>query len=303
MQIYDVIIIGSGPAGLSASIYTGRAQLKTLILEGNILGGNTALTDQIDNYPGFPFGINGDELIDNMWRQAERFGAELKYEMVERLENLDEQLKTVVTTQASYQARTIIIAVGVKRRELGIANEPDYIGRGLSYCATCDGAFFKGATVAVVGGGESAVKEALYLASIASKVYLIHWLDEFQANPSALDKMTEEPKIVPLTNKTIKSAHGEGILNKLVIEDTISKQQQELEVEGLFVSIGMVAAADFLEGILELEDGYIVTNNDLETAKPGIFAAGDIRIKKARQVATAVGDGAIAGIMVTEYLK
>jgi len=304
MQEYDVIIIGSGPAGLTASIYTGRAQLTTLILEGATLGGNTALTDHIDNYPGFPDGIGGVELIDNMWTQAQRFGAELKYEQAVGLKDLGD-LKQVITNSGDYLARSVIVAVGVKRRELGLSKESEFIGRGISYCATCDGAFFQGAPVAVVGGGESALKEALYLSNIASRVHLIHWLGSYQANPSVVEKVLGTGNIIVHLNKTVKEINGEDYLQKLVLEDTLTKTKEELEAEGLFISIGMIASGEFLQPLLKHEDGYVLTNDDLElaTSMPGVFAAGDIRHKIVRQVATAVGDGAIAGMAVTEFLK
>lgn len=301
--MYDVIIIGSGPAGFSAAIYTGRAKLKTLILEAGVIGGNTAITDLIDNYPGFPFGINGADLMENFHKQAERFGAELRLEEVISLENLPEGKKVITSSGNEYIARAVIIAVGAKRKELGILGENDFAGRGVSYCATCDGAFFHNAAVAVVGGGDSAVKEALYLAGIASQVYLIHRRDEFRANPSAVDKLKATDNIELKLNKVITRIMGNNLMDTLIVKDVISGTEEELQVEGLFISIGLVPAAEFLGGILSTEDGYIVTNEKMETTISGVFAAGDIRVKQARQVATAVGDGVMAGIAVTEYLK
>jgi thioredoxin reductase (NADPH) len=185
--VYDVIIIGAGPAGLTAAIYTGRAKLSTLVIESGAVGGNTALTDLIDNYPGFPFGINGSELMENFLRQAERFGAELRMEEVIDLQVVPEG-KKVITDQGTYLARAVIIAMGARRRELEVPGEKDYLGRGVSYCATCDGAFFQGVPVVVVGGGDSAVKEALYLSDIASKVYLVHRREQFRANQTAVHR-------------------------------------------------------------------------------------------------------------------
>ncbi len=301
--MYDVIIIGSGPAGFSAAIYTGRAKLKTLILEAGVVGGNTAQTDLVDNYPGFPFGVNGSDLMEDFHKQAERFGAQIEMEEVSSLENLPEAKKITTSTGKEYLAKTVIIAVGAKRRELGVEGENEFIGRGVSYCATCDGAFFNNAKVAVVGGGDSAVKEALYLADIADRVYLIHRRQGFRANQTAIDKMKATENIELKLDKVVSNLKGNGLMDTLTIKDVKTGDEEELAVEGLFVSIGLEPVAGFLDGLVAMENGYIVTNENMETSVPGIFAAGDIRVKEVRQVATAVGDGVIAGIAVTNYLK
>ncbi len=300
--MYDVIILGGGPAGLSAAIYTGRAWLKTLILESAVVGGNAAIADQIDNYPGFPFGILGGELMANFRKQAERFGAEIRIEEVVKIIDAPES-KQVITSEGEYTTRAIIIATGAQRRELGIEGEQEFLGRGVSYCATCDGAFFRNFPVAVVGGGESALKEALYLADIASKVYLIHRREEFRASADSVDRLRNHPKIEPRLNRIIKRIEGDTVMRRLILQDVQSGQEEVLEVEGLFVSIGMVAATEFIAGLINTEDGYIVTDDSMQTSVKGIFAAGDIRSKRTRQIATAVGDGANAGMAVTEYLK
>lgn len=300
--MYDVIILGGGPAGLSAGIYTGRAWLKTLILESAVVGGNAAIADQIDNYPGFPFGILGGELMDNFRKQAERFGAVIRMEEVTKIADTPSG-KKVITTEAEYMTRAIIIATGAQRRELKVEGENEFLGRGVSYCATCDGAFFRNYPVAVVGGGESAVKEALYLADIASKVYLIHRREEFRASPDSVDKMKKNPKIETRLNRVIKRIEGDTLMRRIILQDVKSEAEEVLEVEGLFVSIGLVAATDFVTGLINTKDGYIITDDQMQTSKEGIFAAGDIRSKRTRQIATAVGDGAQAGMAVTEYLK
>lgn len=300
--MYDVIIIGGGPAGLTAAIYTGRARLKTLVLESAVIGGNAALTDQIENYPGFPFGINGSELIESFRKQAERFGAEFAIEEVIGIENSPEG-KLILTEGGDYHARALVIAMGARRRELEVIGETDYVGRGVSYCATCDGMFYQGVPVAVVGGGDSAVKEALYLADIASRVYLIHRREGFRANQTSLDKMMAHEKIDLKLNKVVSRIEGDTMMNRLYLKDLINGEEEELEVEGVFISIGFVAASDFIGNLVETQDGYIVTDEEMRTSVEGIFAAGDIRAKKARQIATAVGDGSLAGIAVTEYLK
>ncbi len=300
--MYDVIIIGSGPAGLTAAIYTGRAKLKTLLLESFITGGNVSLTDLIENYPGFPIGISGTDLIGNFVKQAERFGAELKMEEVLKVEDAPEG-KKVVTDKETYYTQTVIIAAGAKRRELKVEGEKDFLGRGVSYCATCDGSFFQGSPVAVVGGGDSAVNEALYLADLASKVYLIHRREGFRANQTAVERMLANDKIELKLNKVIKQIEGDSVMKNVIVQDVNTSEKQRLAVDGLFVSIGLVPAGDFIQGLVATRDGYIVTDNDMSTSIRGIYAAGDIRSKKIRQIATAVGDGAAAGIAVTEYLK
>jgi len=300
-MMYDVIIMGAGPAGLTAAIYTSRAWLKTLVLESALVGGNAAIADKIDNYPGFPFGILGGELMDNFRKQAERFGTEIRMEEVTGIANLPEG-KQVVTTEGEYLTRAVIIATGAQRRELGVDGEQEFLGRGVSYCATCDGAFFRNYPVAVVGGGESALKEALYLADIASQVYLIHRREEFRASPDSVDKIMKNDKIKCKLNRVIKRIEGDTVMRSVVLQDVKSDQEEVLEVEGLFVSIGLVADADFTDG-LSTRDGYIVTDDEMQTSVEGIFAAGDIRAKRTRQIASAVGDGAQAGMAVTEYLK
>ncbi len=301
--MYDVIIVGAGPAGLTAAIYTGRAKLRTLILESNIPGGNAGITDMIENYPGFPQGINGGELMALFLEQAENFGAELVYDEVLGISSLN-GVQTVITSQGQYQGRALIIAAGARRRELEVAGEKEYIGKGVSYCATCDGLFFQRSPVAVIGGGDSAVKEALYLSDIASKVYLIHRREGFRANETSLDKMFNDQRIDLKLNKIVKRIEGDdNMMKNLVLYDVKTSQEENLEVEGVFVSIGMIPSSEFLTDLLDLSNGYIVTDDNMMTSVPGIFAAGDVRSKKLRQVSTAVGDGAMAAAAVTEFLK
>lgn len=300
--MYDVIIIGAGPAGLTAGLYTGRAKLKTVIFESGLVGGNAAITDKIENYPGFPKGISGFELMENFKKQVERFGVEIISEEVISIEIVPEG-KKVITNKGVYIARAVIVTTGAKRRELKVQGEKEFTGRGVSYCATCDGAFFQGCPVAVVGGGDSAVNEALYLSGLASKVYLIHRRGEFRANQTSVDKLKSTDNIELKLNKVVSRIEGENLMRQIVLRDVKSEQEEVLQVEGLFVSIGLVAGTDFLEGLVDTKDGYIITDDNMQTSVPGIFAAGDIRAKTARQVATAVGDGAQAGITITEYLK
>jgi thioredoxin reductase (NADPH) len=240
--------------------------------------------------------------MDNFRKQAERFGTEIRIEEVTRIVNSTEG-KKVITTEGEYLTRTVIIATGARRRELGVDGEQEFLGRGVSYCATCDGAFFRGYPVAVVGGGESALKEALYLADIASKVYLIHRRSEFRASPGSVEKIMQNEKIECKLNRVIKRIEGDTVMRSVILQDVKSGEEEVLPVEGLFVSIGLVAATEFIEGLVDTEDGYIITDDHMQTSANGIFAAGDIRAKRTRQIATAVGDGAQAGMAVTEYLK
>ena len=300
--MYDVIILGGGPAGLTVGLYAGRAKLKTVIFESNNIGGNAAWIDQLDNYPGFPSGVSGAELMDNFHKQAERFGVETRMEEVIKIESLPEG-KKVTTNEGEYLARAVVITLGARRRELQVPGEQEFKGSGVSYCATCDAAFFEGVPVAVVGGGDSAVNEALFLSNIASKVYLIHRREGFRANQTSVDKMLANDKIELKLNKVVSRVEGDSIMRRVILQDSNTHSEEILEIEGLFVSVGLVAAAEFLEGVLDTEDGYVITDADMHTSVEGIFAAGDIRVKRSRQVATAVGDGAQAGMAVTAYLK
>lgn len=301
--MYDVVIIGSGPAGLTAAIYTCRAKLKTLVLEGNIPGGNAGITDLIENYPGFPQGINGSELMSNFMQQAESFGAEIVYEAAKDIQ-VEGEIKRVITDQGEYPCRAVIITSGARRRELEVEGEYEFMGKGVSYCATCDGAFYKDTPVAIVGGGDSAVKEALYLADIASKVYLIHRREGFRANQTTLDKMYQDSRIELKLNKVVVRIEGdETSVKSIVLKDMHTGEEEILETSGVFVSIGMIPASDYIVEKLDCDNAYIITDDKMMTSAPGIFAAGDIRSKNVRQVATAVGDGAVAGVSVTEYLK
>lgn len=301
--MYDVIILGAGPAGLSAAIYTGRAKLSTLVLESAMVGGNAGITDLIENYPGFPQGINGSELMALFMKQAENCGAEIRYEEALDLEPFAGGI-VVKTRSGELKARAVLVATGAKRKELEVPGEQEYLGRGVSYCATCDGAFFRNSSVAVVGGGDSAVKEALYLADIASQVYLVHRREGFRANQTSLERMRSQERIALKVNKVVELIEGDQSgVSKVVIKDVNDGSTEVLPVEGIFVSIGMIPASEFLANRLATDNGYIVIDDRLMTSMPGVFAAGDICSKKVRQVATAVGDGALAGVAITEYLK
>jgi thioredoxin reductase (NADPH) len=301
--VYDVIILGAGPAGLAAAIYTGRAKLSTLVLEAAMVGGNAGIADLIENYPGFPEGINGSELMARFRQQAENCGAEIRYDEVLDIERSSRGI-LVKTRCGELTARAVLAATGARRRELQVPGEQEYLGRGVSYCATCDGSFFRNSPVAVVGGGDSAVKEALYLAGIASEVYLIHRREGFRAHQALVERMHSNERIVLKLNQVVQGIEGDQSgVKQLLVKDVNDGSIRTIPVEGVFVSIGMVPAVGFLENRLETDSGYIVVNEELMTSMPGVFAAGDICSKKVRQVATAVGDGALAGVAITEYLK
>jgi len=302
MERYEVVIIGGGPAGLTAGIYVARSRLQAVLLEAAFPGGNAALTDQIDNYPGFPFGVSGPELADRFRQQAERFGLKIKMAEAKRV-TVEGDLKKIETDQGSFLADVVIIAAGVRRRELEAPGERELVGKGVSYCATCDGPFFENRTVAVVGGGDSAVEEALYLAGLADKVYLIHRRDTLRANRMAQEKLFANKKIELKLNRVVEALEGQKSLKALQLRDAVTGNLERLEVDGVFVSIGMKPAADFLGNLVELRDGYILTDENMRTSVPGVLASGDIRYKEYRQIATAVGDGAIAGMEAVRLVE
>ena len=301
--MYDVIILGAGPAGLTAAIYTGRAKLSTLVLEAAMVGGNAGIADIIENYPGFPEGISGSELMARFKQQAENCGAEIRYD--EALDIYPSSQGIVVETRLEkLTARAVLVATGARRRQLQVPGEEEFLGRGVSYCATCDGAFFRNSPVAVIGGGDSAVKEALYLADIASRVYLVPSREGFRARKALVERMHNNERIILKLNQVVDEIEGDEYgVKQLLLKEVKSGQAEKLPVEGVFVSIGMVPAIGFLANRLQTDNGYIVVDESLMTSMPGVFAAGDICSKKVRQVATAVGDGALAGAAITEYLK
>jgi thioredoxin reductase (NADPH) len=299
---YQLIILGGGPGGLSAGIYAARNRLNTLLLEKNMMGGLAVYAELLENYPGFPEGIGGMELGQLMLQQGEKFG--LKTQSVEALGlEVKDNWKVVKTLQGDLKAKAVIIALGSERINLDVPGEKEFVGRGVSYCATCDAAFFKQKPVVVVGGGNSAVSEALHLSKFASKVILIHRRDEFRASPISVEKARSEPKISFLLNTTIESIEGKDNVEFLRLNNVVNKQKSTLPVSGVFVSIGQRPNTDFLKGQLSLDsNGYIVVNEKMETSLPGIFAAGDIRSNSIRQCISAAGDGATAAIYASRYI-
>ena len=302
--MYDVIIIGAGPAGLTAGIYTARAKLKTLIIEKMIPGGQVTTTHLVENYPGFPEPINGFLLMNHFQKQAQNFGAEIITSKEVKEIKKEENFFKVKTVDNEITARSVLIATGAKFRELGIPGEDKFKGKGVSYCATCDGAFFKDKVVAVIGGGNSALEEALFLTKFVKKVYLIHRRYQFRADKILQDRVKENEKIETILNYIPVSINGENGVESITIEERDSKERKELKVDGVFVFIGLTPNSEFVRNFIQTDDnGYIIVNENYETNVKGCFAAGDVIKKKVRQIATAVGDGAAAGVNIKDYLE
>ncbi|PLY00029.1 MAG: thioredoxin-disulfide reductase [Desulfuromonas sp.] len=301
--IFDVIIIGGGPAGLTAGLYTSRAKLKTLLFERMIMGGQVMTTTKVENYPGFPGGIDGPELMMRFQEHCQEFGLEVKTGEAEALVEND-GIKTLTVDGEDYQARSIIITTGAEPSKLGVEGEASFVGRGVSYCATCDGAFFRDVEVAIIGGGDTAAEEALFLTRFASKVYLIHRRDELRATKILQDRIHANEKIEVLWDTVVARVDGDNSgMTSIALNNVKTGEERDLPLAGMFVAIGVTPKAHFLTEILELDDdGYILTDAECRTSMPGVFAAGDVRKKILKQIATAVGDGAVAAIMAEKYL-
>lgn len=300
--MYDVIIIGGGPAGMTAAIYAARAGYKTMILETGAPGGQAATTDIIENYPGFPQGISGPELMMKFYEQATGFGVEMEFQKATSLE-LDGAVKKVKAGENLYETRAIIIASGARPRVLGVNGEAKFRGRGVSYCATCDGFFFKDQDVAVIGGGDTAVEEALYLAKICNKVTIIHRRDQLRANKTAQDRAKSNEKIDFIWDSVVDEIVGEDKIEKLAIHNVKTQEKSNLNVAGVFIFVGYIPNSDYLPREIKVDErGYVITDSELKTSVPGVFAIGDVRQKRLRQVATAVGDGALVTTFLEEYL-
>ncbi len=301
-NVYNIIIIGGGPAGYSAALYSARAGLDTLIIEKMSAGGQMALTGDIENYPGFEDGIDGFTLGMKMQKSATRFGAKTEYGEVTDL-ILDGDIKKVITSAGERYAKAVIIATGANPRELGIEGEAAFTGRGIHYCAHCDGRFYKDKTVIVVGGGNSAAEDALHLSKLAKKVYLVHRRDELRADRIYKNRLADAGNIEFIWNSEVISIIAELKLTGALIRDLQSGEESSIDCDGIFVSIGRVPATSFLDGKLLLDkNGYIIADESTKTSIDGVYAAGDVRTKSLRQVVTAVADGAVAVNSASEYL-
>ena len=301
-EIYDIIIVGGGPGGYTAALYAARAGLKTLVLEGIAAGGQLGQTHWIDNYPGFPEGIDGFTLAQQMLAQAQRFGAETKYQQVLSVD-LNAQPKKVKTAKGEYFSKALILATGAKPRPLGLPGEAELTGKGVGYCAACDGMFYKGKTVVVVGGGNTAAGDALLLSRVAEKVILVHRRDSLRATKVYHQALLDAPNVQILWNSKVTALHGQDKLSGVTVENLLTGEESHLDCQGLFVSVGRLPNSSLVQGQLVLdEQGYIPTDAYTQTAVAGVFAVGDVRNTPLRQVVTAVADGALAVHQAEIYL-
>jgi len=302
--MYDVVIIGSGCAGLTAAIYAARANLKPLVIDGHEQGGQLSLTTHVENFPGFPDGIMGPELIENMRKQAARFGAEFKAGAVSEVD-LSQRPFKITSGKDKYETRTLIVAAGASAKMLGLEAERELIGRGLSTCATCDGYFFRGKPIAVVGGGDSAMEEANFLTRYASKVYLIHRRNQFRASKIMIDRAQANQKIEFVTPYVVESIHApKGNVEAAFVRNQETQELRELTVDGVFVAIGHNPNSTVFKGKLEMDaDGYLIAKHGSLTSVPGVFVAGDVQDHRYKQAVTAAGSGCMAALDAEKFLE
>lgn len=301
MSRRDVIIIGGGPAGLTAGLYAARGMMDVMLIRGGLPVCQAITTDIIENYPGFPEGIEGPELVARMERQATRFGLQIVEKHVELLRK-DDGGFVVETDKESYSARAVVIATGAAPRSLGVPGENEFRGKGVSYCATCDGAFFTGAVVAVIGGGDAAVKEAIFLTRFASKVYLVHRRDQFRAEPVLVRTAKDNPKIEFVLDHIMTEVQGSNLVDTVAIRNVRTGEAGRLSVEGVFIFTGIQPNSGIVAHMVDTDErGFILTDREMATSHPGIFAAGDVCQKHLRQIVTAVADGAVAIESIERY--
>jgi thioredoxin reductase (NADPH) len=303
-MVWDVVIVGAGPAGLASAIYAGRSQLKTLVLDQMMPGGQLLITEEIENYPGFFEGITGFELSEKFRQHAEKFGAQIINGKPVSSVELDGDIFVVKTDGEDFKGKTLIWAAGSTPRKLNIPGEAEFVGRGVSYCAVCDGAFFKDRTVVVVGGGDSALQESLYLTKFATKVYLIHRRDKFRAVKILQERVKKSEKIKPLLNYVVTSINGKDFVESVTLKNTVTGEERELNTDGVFIFIGNEPNVSPVAHLVETtETGFIITDEEMRTKTPGLLAAGDVRHKPLKQVVTAVADGAVAAMSAAKYLE
>lgn len=307
-MLYDVIVLGAGPAGLTAGLYAGRSRLKTLIIEKGQDGGQIAITNEIENYPGQELeGESGPSLIARMTAQAAKFGAERVSDQIKSVD-LSGDVKKLVGTKGVYEAKTVILATGAFPRPIGCKNEGKFVGKGISFCATCDAAFFEDFEVYVVGGGDAAVEEAMYLTKFARKVTIIHRRNELRAAKSIQEKAFKNPKLHFMWDTVVDEVDGDELMNKMIVKNTKTGELTTIEADpddgifGLFGFIGLLPNTGLFEGQIDMKNGYVLTDDNMHTNLPGVFAAGDLRKKSLRQVVTAAADGAIAAMQAEKYL-
>lgn len=302
-KIYDVVIIGSGPAGLSAAIYAARAELAAIVIEKEPMsGGQIINTYEVDNYPGLP-GIGGFELGLKLREHCDKLGVNHIYDEVKSIDSSALWKKVLLSSGKTIIAKTVIIATGARNRKLDVPGEEEFSGRGISYCATCDGAFFKNRVVAVVGGGDVAVEDAIFLARLCKKVYVIHRRNEFRAAKTLSTRLMQLENVEILWNQTVSSIQGDDMVHSIVLKDTLNQQENEVSIDGIFIAVGTIPNSSVAEGLVELDSSrYIIADETCKTSISGIFAAGDVRTKQLRQVVTAVADGANAITSVESFL-
>ena len=301
--LYDLVVVGGGPAGLTAALYAAREGLDMVVLEKSTLGGQAAITEWIDNYPGFPEGCGGPELSQRMEEQAKRFGVRMEYAEAQALERQG-RCRIVHTDAGDFSAWTVVIATGSSYRRLGVAGEERFIGRGVHYCATCDGPFYKDKELLVIGGGNSAAEEGFFLTKYASKVTLVVRRGELRASQILKEKVFTSPKMGVMYNTEVKELRGNKRLESVVLRNNRTREEQEVQPGGVFVFIGLDPNTQWLKGAVDLDEyGFIITGKTLQTSMPGVFAAGDVRAGSTKQVASAAGEGATAALMVRAYLQ
>jgi len=302
---FDLVVVGAGPAGLTAALYAARARLRTIVLDEGLPGGQVKTTHKVSNYPGFPEDVKGSELALLFAKQAERFGARIARAIeITDMDLAAKDKRFVLDEEEEIVAPAVIVATGAKPRPLGIPGETEFRGRGLSYCATCDGAYFEGKNIHVVGGGNSAVEESLFLTQFAESVTIIHQFDQFQAEAGTAKEALENPKIKVLWSHEPRAFLGDASVERLRVENLKTHEMHELGTDGVFVFVGMVPRTELLKGVVPLDKwGCVETDESMATAVPGLYAAGDIRAKKFRQITTAVADGTIAALAVQKFLR